>query len=369
MITIGQRIGEYVISEKLGRGGFGEVWLAQRDGKPFAIKFAVGQQIDWKAIAQEIGLWVLCGRHPNILQLIEARNFDGQIALISEYAADGSLDQLIKTTSGLDELKAVSIAIEILNGLDHLHSKGIIHRDLKPANVLLHGEQARIADFGISRIISSETSSETISGTFAYMAPECFDGKRNAQTDIWSVGIILFQMLTGDLPFKGKEPTATIASIIMNYVDPIEEIECLLEGDVDVSSRNRLTQILTPYLGFTYRIFRERWARSQDLNFEHEVNRTIDHFANEYRFSREQLSNLESFTQAGRLMMRFKCTPRTLPYSLLLTISAASAYAGKKRNTCATINCFLASVPARIITSASGNVSAMGFSTSTFLPA
>lgn len=216
MLYEGLQLGEYTLIEKLGWGGFGEVWLAENADEYFAVKLPHKDQVDWKAITQEIGLWVLCGKHKNVLPLVGARNFNGQIAIISEYAPDGSLEDLLREKGRLSVEEAVEITIGILEGLAHLHESGIIHRDLKPANILLDGKTPRLTDFGISRIISADSLSETVSGTWAYMAPECFDGKRNIQTDIWSVGVIFYRMLSGNLPFPQKEQTALIGSIIMS---------------------------------------------------------------------------------------------------------------------------------------------------------
>ncbi len=136
MFREGQQIGLYTLIRKLGRGGFGEVWLAEKAKTYFAIKFPYKEQIDWRTITQEIGLWVLCGEHENVLPLIGAKNFDGQIAIISEYAQDGSLEELLKEKGKLPVNEAIEITIGILKGLAHLHESGVIHRDLKPANIL-----------------------------------------------------------------------------------------------------------------------------------------------------------------------------------------------------------------------------------------
>ncbi len=205
MFYEGLQLGEYTLVEKLGHGGFGEVWLAEKEDEYFAVKLPHKNQVNWKQITQEIGLWTLCGKHRNVMPLVGARNFNGQIAIISEYAPDGSLEDLLREKGKLSELEAVEMTIGILEGLQHLHESGIIHRDLKPANILLDGKTPRLADFGISRIISADSLSETVSGTWAYMAPECFDGKRNVQTDIWAVGVIIYRMLFGELPFPQKD--------------------------------------------------------------------------------------------------------------------------------------------------------------------
>lgn len=119
--------------------------------------------------------------------------------------------------------RTIETTIKILDGLEFLHARRIIHRDLKPANILLQGDTPRLADFGISRALRATATSQStnVSGTFAYMPPEGFDGKRSAQTDIWSIGINLYQFLTGTLPFPQKEPSALIAAVMTRDFEPL----------------------------------------------------------------------------------------------------------------------------------------------------
>lgn len=125
MFHKGQQFGHYTLVKQLGKGGFGEVWLAHNQTdvscSPVAIKFPKSEDVDWQAIVQEIGLWVLCGKHPNVLPLIEARNYNGQIAIISEYAPDGSLRDLLKGQVVLSFKQTVEMIVGVLDGLAHLH--------------------------------------------------------------------------------------------------------------------------------------------------------------------------------------------------------------------------------------------------------
>lgn len=222
-----QQIGLYTLIRKLGRGGFGEVWLAERKSKfvttKVAVKLPIDDQVDTEAIKHEATLWEQASGHPNVLPIIDADEYDGQIVIVSEYAPDGSLEQWLRQNGKMSLEMAVETAIEILDGLDFLHSRNIIHRDLKPANILLQGNTPRLADFGISRALKTTVSSQTdnISGTFAYMSPEGFDGKRSTQTDIWAVGVNLYQFITGSLPFPQKEPSALITAIITKGFTPL----------------------------------------------------------------------------------------------------------------------------------------------------
>ncbi len=227
MFREGQQIGPYTLIRKLGRGGFGEVWLAERRAKfvttRVAVKLPHDEQIDTEGINQEAMLWEQASGHPNVLPIIDADEYDGQIVIVSEYAPDGSLEQWLKENGKMSVERAIETTIKILDGLEFLHSRNIIHRDLKPANILLQGETPRLADFGISRALRTSVSSQSqnVSGTFAYMSPEGFDGKRSVQTDVWAVGVNLYQFLTGELPFPQKEPSVLIAAIMMREFEPL----------------------------------------------------------------------------------------------------------------------------------------------------
>jgi hypothetical protein len=205
------RIGPYQLVNKLGEGGFGEVWLAQdfsgSSPREVAVKTPLNSEIDLDALLQEATLWARATGHLNVLEFLAARVFDGQVVLVSEYAPDGSLKDWLGRNGG--RAPSVEAAVEmtrgILAGLEHLHTRGIIHRDIKPENVLLMGATPRLADFGISRVLKSTGKNTFIAGTPHYMAPEAFNRRRNQQADLWSVGVMLYEMLSGRLPFEGND--------------------------------------------------------------------------------------------------------------------------------------------------------------------
>ena len=226
MFYEGQQIGQYKLVNKLGKGGFGEVWLAEKRSqfvtKRVAVKLPLDDHVNFEAIRQEATLWEQASGHANVLPIIDADAYDGQVVIVSEYADGGSLHDKLKTEGKLPIKQAVEMTIGILKGLEFLHNKQIIHRDIKPQNILLQGETPRLADFGISRAIqTSSNSSSTVIGTDAYMSPESFMGKRSVQTDIWSVGVVFYQLLKGKLPFPQEHPSERMYAILQRDFEPL----------------------------------------------------------------------------------------------------------------------------------------------------
>lgn len=227
MFKSGETIGPYTLIRQLGQGGFGVVWLAEKHSPiittEFAIKLALDPNPNLELIKQEADLWKQAAGHPNVLPMIEANVYEGYVVLVSEYVPDGSLqdylDRQRNTPLSID--KAVEIITGVLAGLRHLHDKKIIHRDLKPANILLQNEVPKLTDFGIARVLKTSDFSKTIMGTPPYMAPEAFRGMRSEQTDIWSVGVIFYQLITGHLPFFQDDLFELIQIIALNDPDPL----------------------------------------------------------------------------------------------------------------------------------------------------
>jgi serine/threonine protein kinase len=213
------RIGPYTLVHKIGEGQFGVVWLAERrtmiTTTRFALKLPKAADVEMEEIKREAEVWMQASGHPNVLPIIEAEIYDEQVVIVSEYAPDGSLADWLKLHKGHAPSieSAVEMTTGILAGLEHLHERKIVHRDIKPDNILLQRETPRLADFGIARLLKT-VSSMRLAGTPIYMAPEAFDGVRTVQTDIWSVGAILYQLLAGEPPFTRSDMPSLIKAII-----------------------------------------------------------------------------------------------------------------------------------------------------------
>ena len=203
------------VQRAVGRGGFGEVYYALTDsGKQVALKFLrENPEIELRGISHVMNL-----KSPYLITIYDVkRNAAGDPFVIMEYVGGPSLRELmLAAPGGLGVQKAAFFLTGIAKGLSYLHERGIVHRDLKPANIFYDDGYVKIGDYGLSKHISvSRHSGQTVSvGTVHYMAPEIGSGNYTKAIDIYALGVILFEMLTGRLPYSG----ASTAEILMRHL-------------------------------------------------------------------------------------------------------------------------------------------------------
>ena len=209
MLSKDQLLGKYQILDRLGAGGFGTVYLAQDKllNRKVALKIPHHQTDDVEMLREPQIMVHL--KHPNIVDLITAEKKDGIFFMVMEYVEGESLDKLIRRDRTLAPSRALEIGIDVCQAIGFAHAHQVIHRDLRPANILITREGvAKVTDFGTSRILElqKEDFARTRIGSPPYMAPEHFKGRTVFQSDLWSLGITIYEMLTGTVPFYDADP-------------------------------------------------------------------------------------------------------------------------------------------------------------------
>lgn len=235
-------LGRYKILEELGRGGMGVVYKAQdtKLGRNVALKF-LPPDLTRDPVAKE--RFVNEARaasaldHPNICIVHEIEEADdGRIFISMGWYEGETLKERIER--GLPDIgEAMDIAIQVSEGLEDAHEKGIVHRDIKPSNIMVTVKgQAKIMDFGLAKLAGQTriTRTGTTMGTVAYMSPEQARGEDiDHRTDIWSWGVVLYEMLTGERPFKGEYDQAVVYSILNEEHRPVSEIKRGIPTEVE----------------------------------------------------------------------------------------------------------------------------------------
>jgi serine/threonine-protein kinase len=252
-LLVGTRLGRYQLEGRLGAGGMGVVYRAV-DGQLHRV-------VALKLLAPHLATDVEARRrflsearaaasldHPNICAVYEAGETDSAVPYIAMAHCQGETLKARIARGPLAVPDAVSFALQMARGLAAAHARGVIHRDVKPANVIIAGDGLlKLVDFGLARLVDSTVTAPGLArGTFAYMAPEQLRGQpADARTDLWSLGVVLFEMLAGARPFRADSDGALLYAIAHSRPEPIsrarpdlpaalvEVVERLLHEDVD----------------------------------------------------------------------------------------------------------------------------------------
>jgi len=199
-----------ISKDPLGEGGFGTVHLAKnrKTGKNRALKaMRLKEQEEWNDFHNEISIMKKIKRHHNICHILDSAEDKRFGYIVMQACSGGELFDAI-TQKGLTEREAALAVVDMLNAVRHIHAKHIIHRDLKPENLLYKdkepGAPLKVIDFGLAVIVEPRHLVDECCGTTSYMAPEVLTGPYDTQCDLWSVGVIVYFMLCGYLPFMGR---------------------------------------------------------------------------------------------------------------------------------------------------------------------
>ncbi|KAL8140650.1 LOW QUALITY PROTEIN: hypothetical protein V2J09_006671 [Rumex salicifolius] len=219
----GRVIGDYSVGRQLGSGSFSVVWHGRHrvHGTEVAIKEIAMDRLNKKlqeSLKSEIFILKQIN-HPNIVKLHDIIEASGRIHLVLEYCRGGDLNMYIQRYKRVPEATAKHFMLQLAAGLKILRENNLIHRDLKPQNLLVSSNDEnsvlKIADFGFARSLQPRGLAETMCGSPLYMAPEIMQlQKYDAKADLWSVGAILFQLVTGATPFTGSNPIQLLQNII-----------------------------------------------------------------------------------------------------------------------------------------------------------
>lgn len=244
MDLTGRHLGKYELLERVGQGGMAYVYKAYQPtiDRFVAVKVLHSHLAEDAAFLERFkreakGLGTL--RHPHIVSVIDFDVDDGWYYMVMDFIHGETLQAVLSRRAPLPVEEAVQLTAQLAGALDYAHRHGRIHRDIKPGNIMFADEaqqHAVITDFGLTRLLDNATItlSGTIAGTPAYMSPEAAQGEKvDARGDIYSLGVVLYEMVTGQRPYQGETPLSVIMKLVLDPLPPALSINPDLPPTVD----------------------------------------------------------------------------------------------------------------------------------------
>ncbi|MCL4691402.1 MAG: serine/threonine-protein kinase [Candidatus Hydrogenedentes bacterium] len=239
---LGTALGGYQVQALIGRGAMGTVYLAKDTAlnRPVALKVLLGSLARNPAMVRSFYREAQAAaplRHPGIVRIFSAGVESGTPYIAMEYVAGESLDRFLRRKGTVSWQAALHVGAQLAEALDCAHAAGVIHRDVKPANILLDRQgRVRLADFGIARVATLEIQGGPTSGvigTPTYMSPEqCEGADVSSATDLYSLGVVLFQMMAGHAPFRAETPQALVKQILSDDAPRLNKLDPEIPDDV-----------------------------------------------------------------------------------------------------------------------------------------
>ena len=233
MSNLPEFIGDYKVVSELGRGAMGVVYLCEHPhlGRQLAVKVMAAQLADEPDFVERFrreGVTAAKLRHPHIVQVYDQSSRDGVFYIAMEYLGSRTLRDLLRESGPLSVPEACRLTDQLLSALEHAHAQGVVHRDIKPSNVMVTDQgQLALTDFSIAFSAATEKMTRTgvALGTPEYMAPEQFDGKTDARSDLYAAGIILYELLTGFTPFQAPTLTEVMKKQVLQDPEPLCQVD------------------------------------------------------------------------------------------------------------------------------------------------
>src|SRR3954469_596244 len=224
--------GRYRAVRRLGAGGMAEVWCAEDEvlGRLVALKLLGGRFADDPEFRERFRREAQSAAglaHPNIVGIFDRAEWEGPPYIARELVDGHTLKELVTERGPLPPTVAVNFVEQILNALAYAHRRGLVHRDIKPQNVIVDAEgTAKVADFGIARAANSQmTQTGAIVGTVQYLSPEQAQGLPvDPRSDLYSVGVVLYELLTGHVPFEGEAPVSIALKHVNERPAPVGQL-------------------------------------------------------------------------------------------------------------------------------------------------